>query len=58
MGRSDLEDRVSALGFPFEATRRRLNQDAPQAPWWQQIIGTFQDDPIFDEAMIRNCLDH
>jgi hypothetical protein len=47
-----LEERVEAL----EAEVARLKQErasvtTPARPWWEEIRGTFKDDPIYAEAM-------
>jgi hypothetical protein len=43
---SDLERRVTAL----ETDLARLKTQAGK-PWWEQIAGTFANDPIYDAAM-------
>ena len=52
MAPSDLEKRVAALEaevakLKAEATKSAVNQ----RPWWEEIAGTFADDPAFEEAM-------
>ena len=52
MARADLETRVAAL----EAEQARLRAVVEEhrdteGPWWKQIAGTFEDDPLFEEAM-------
>jgi hypothetical protein len=47
---SALEQRVIQL----EATVAQLSQaptTAPQTPWWDEIAGVFENDPLFDQAM-------
>lgn len=44
--RSDLEAEVNQL-------KHKIDKIATDKPWWQQITGTFADDPIYDEAMKR-----
>jgi hypothetical protein len=39
-----LEEEVSRLSQPAAAS-------APEPAWWQRIVGVFQDDREFDEAM-------
>ena len=47
-----LEERVTRLETEVNALKRHLKQgDAMRIPWWEQIAGTFADDPAFDEAM-------
>jgi hypothetical protein len=31
--------------------KRKLDALDTFQPWWEQIVGTFEDDPIYDEAM-------
>jgi hypothetical protein len=51
---SKLEQRVSNLETEMEQLKRQLDQlGGGKQPWWEQIIGTFEDDPIYDEAMKR-----
>jgi hypothetical protein len=52
MAELSLEERVAAL----EAEVARLKQEREsaaqtQTPWWEEIRGTFRNDPIYIEAM-------
>ena len=53
----ELESRFSRRITELEAEVSRLSQridDAPKATktaWWKKIVGVYQDDPEFDEAM-------
>jgi len=48
----ELESRVSILEAKVERLQRQLKAVVPDGrPWWQQIAGTFADDPIYEEAM-------
>lgn len=52
MDHSDLEKRITAL----EADVARLKRDTREFPRsdttdWDRVIGSFDDDPAFDEAM-------
>jgi hypothetical protein len=40
-----LEEQVARLKLELEEIR------GPQVPWWQEIAGSFANDPAFDEAM-------
>jgi hypothetical protein len=48
----ELESRVAILEAKVERLQRELKAVVPDGrPWWQQIVGTFADDPIYEEAM-------
>ena len=52
MAAASMEERVAAL----EAEVARLKEALPrgaaaQKPWWEEIRGTFKDDPHYEEAM-------
>lgn len=48
MSMSEIEARLTVL----EAEVARLKEkQAPPVPWWETILGTFADDPTYDEAM-------
>jgi hypothetical protein len=51
MARSDLETRVANLEADIAAMKRDLGKDTAPTKDWRAIIGTFADDPIFEEAM-------
>jgi hypothetical protein len=48
---SQLEQRIAAL--EAEVTKLKSQMEAMQttSPWWEQIAGTFQHDPMYEEAM-------
>ena len=50
---SELEQRVSVLEAEMDKLKRKLDQLDVAKPWWEQITGTFEDDPVYDEAMKR-----
>jgi|RhiMetdeSRZDD1v2_1073273.scaffolds.fasta_scaffold1409875_2 hypothetical protein len=31
--------------------KRKLEEQDTSTPWWEQIVGTFENDPIYDHAM-------
>jgi hypothetical protein len=39
-----LEERVARL-------EQALIKTEPERPWWEQILGQFNDDPEYEEAM-------
>ena len=51
MADSNVEARLAALEAEVEQLKGRLNAGAPKQPWWETIVGTFKDDPMFEEAM-------
>lgn len=51
MGQSDLETRVAKLETEFKTLRQRIDEQPSPMKDWRAIIGTFADDPIFEEAM-------
>ena len=49
--RSELEQRVADLESEMSKLKRKVDQLDRDEPWWEKITGTFEDDPIYDEAM-------
>ncbi len=48
-----LEERVAVLETEITQLKQFLKQeDVLPTAWWEQIAGTFADDPAFDEAML------
>jgi hypothetical protein len=48
----EIELRVTALEAEVAQLKQRLDAvTEPAKPWWQQIYGTFADDPMYAEAM-------
>jgi hypothetical protein len=51
MATSRLEERLAALESEVARLREDLEcLDRPAQPWWNQIVGTFADDPAFEKA--------
>ena len=48
---SPLEQRVADLEAEVATLKRKLDNLDRTTPWWEQIAGTFEDDPIYDKAM-------
>ncbi|HIK30962.1 MAG TPA: hypothetical protein IGS17_08095 [Oscillatoriales cyanobacterium M59_W2019_021] len=47
-----IEERVAALEAEIVKLRQQIEHPARIAtPWWEKISGTFDRDPIYDEAM-------
>jgi hypothetical protein len=52
MSNRTLEERVAALEAEVEQLKQeRTPSSAPAEPWWKKIVGVFQNDPEFEEAM-------
>jgi hypothetical protein len=48
---SRLEQRVADLEAEVATLKRKLEQLDRTIPWWEQIAGTFENDPIYEKAM-------
>ena len=53
MATASLEERAAELEAKLEKLQQKHGVAAPSdtRPWWEQIRGTFKDDPAYDEAM-------
>jgi hypothetical protein len=51
MASARLEQRVSALETEVAQLKRKLEEQEIIRPWWEQIVGTFQNDPLYKRAM-------
>ncbi|HXU38972.1 MAG TPA: hypothetical protein VN937_21640 [Blastocatellia bacterium] len=52
MGVPGIEDRVAALEVEVARLKQQIAAlNKPSGPWWQEICGTFEDDPLYEEAM-------
>lgn len=48
----NLETRVTALETELSHIQQILSESLdPQKPWWLKIVGSFEDDASFDEAV-------
>jgi hypothetical protein len=48
---SQLERRVASLETEVVTLKRKLDELDRASPWWEQIAGTFENDPIYEKAM-------
>ncbi len=48
---SSLEKRVAALEEELAALRRKIEAAGTAEPWWERIAGTFEHDPVYEQAM-------
>jgi hypothetical protein len=46
-----LEQRVAAVETEVTKLKRQMEALQTTQPWWEQIAGTFQHDPMYEEAM-------
>jgi len=51
VSKSPLEQRVAALEVEVTKLKRKIDAMGTTQPWWEQIAGTFQNDPIYEDAM-------
>jgi hypothetical protein len=51
MASARLEQRVAALETEVARLKRKLEEQETIRPWWEQIAGTFENDPLYERAM-------
>lgn len=52
MTNAQIIKRLRALEAEVEQLKREHAQRRPaQKPWWEQIAGTFENDPFYEKAM-------
>jgi hypothetical protein len=51
MAAQTLEDRVAALEKEITRLKAKVEGAGSGTPWWEKIAGTFENDPIYEEAM-------
>lgn len=51
--RPELEQRLADLEAEMSKLKSKVDKLDSADPWWERITGTFEDDPIYDEAMKR-----
>ena len=47
----DLEERVSRLEVEVAALRNVILGEGNSTPWWELICGSFENDPVYKQAM-------
>jgi hypothetical protein len=50
MSDTEIEARLIALETGV-ARLKAQQQTSPETPWWDEILGSFANDPAYDEAM-------
>ena len=48
---SPLEQRVADLEAEVATLKRKLDNLDRTTSWWEQIAGTFENDPVYEKAM-------
>ncbi|MGD0383406.1 MAG: hypothetical protein ABSA77_07800 [Thermoguttaceae bacterium] len=51
MSPTELEKRVAMLEKELTKLKNRVETVGPGKPWWEQITGTFEKDPVYEQAM-------
>ncbi|MEK6299955.1 MAG: hypothetical protein AABO41_04475 [Acidobacteriota bacterium] len=52
MAVASIEERVAVLEVEVARLKQQIEAvTKPSGPWWQEIYGTFADDPLHEEAM-------
>jgi hypothetical protein len=51
MASARLEQRVAALEAEVARLKRKLEEQETIRPWWEQIAGTFENDPLYERPM-------
>jgi hypothetical protein len=51
MASARCEQRIAALETKVAQFKQKLEQPETIRPWWAQIAGTFEHDPLYERAM-------
>jgi len=51
MTSAQLEKRVAVLEAELAKLKSKIEGPDASKPWWEQIAGTFQNDPVYEKAM-------
>jgi hypothetical protein len=48
----ELKTRLTALEAEVAQLKQKVETVVPdRKPWWEKIVGTFENDPLYEEAM-------
>jgi hypothetical protein len=51
MSNPDFEARLALLETEVAHLKQQVATHDTQTPWWTEIVGTFADDPMYQEAV-------
>jgi hypothetical protein len=51
MASNNHEKRILELERQVDALRKRIESQDKGKPWWEQIAGSFEKDPVYAKAM-------
>jgi hypothetical protein len=52
MTNKELENRIAVLEAEVALLKNKVEKkEEAKKPWWEEIAGTFADDPAYEEAM-------
>lgn len=51
MSPTELEKRVAVLEKELTRLKNRVETVGAEKPWWERITGTFEKDPVYEQAM-------
>ncbi len=51
MSPTELEKRVAILEKELTKLKNRVETVESGKPWWERITGTFEKDPVYEQAM-------
>jgi hypothetical protein len=46
-----IEERLAQLEAEVASLKNKVENNFQSTPWWEKIVGTFADNPAYDEAM-------
>ena len=51
MSDAKLERRMAELEQEVQSLRQKVDELSGDKPWWDRIAGTFEKDPVYEQAM-------